>query len=191
MLGQGPGNAPEAASPGPPGLRVFPRRERPLAPQRGSHPEGCRLVQAGPEGVESDISEGCGLASPRLGPRGSRHVQPPMVGPVSTLPAPFPIWERRQVFGWGFQMKLMPRSAPGSRALGRCWESNGRAARVPDTPCWEPANLSAAPRPPPPRPVNHPAAPTRCSLKAPVQARRLHLPGSSPPPPWPGGLPAA
>ena len=115
-------------------VRVFPRRERPLAPQRGSHPEGCRLFQAGPEGVESDISEDCGLASPRLGPRGSWHVQPPMVGPVSTLPAPFPIWERCQVFGWGFQMKLMPRNASGSRALGRCWESNSRAARVPDTP---------------------------------------------------------
>lgn len=45
MLGQGPGNAPEAASPGPPGLRVFPRRERPLAPERDSHPEGCRLFR--------------------------------------------------------------------------------------------------------------------------------------------------
>lgn len=117
---------PEAASPGPPGLLEFPQKERPLAPQRGSHPEGRRLFQAGPEGVESDISEGCGLASLRglvPGVPGTSSLQ--WLDLFQPLPAPFPIWERRQVFGWGFQMKLMPRSALGSRALGRCWESNG------------------------------------------------------------------
>ena len=100
-------------------------------------------------------------ASPRLGPRGSQPVQRPMVGPASTLPAPFPIWERCQVFGWGSQVKSIPRKASGSRALDRRWEGSSRApqaasACVPDTPVRGPSSLSAAPRTPPPTPVRGP-----------------------------------
>lgn len=172
-------------------VRVFPRRERPLAPQRGSHPQGRRLFQAGPEGVETDRGRGDrprGRAvSPRLGPRGSQPVQPPMVGPASTLPAPFPIWERCQVFGWGSQVKSIPRKASGSRALGRCWEGNSRASRaasacVPDTPVLGTLQPFCCP------PEPHPA-----SRKSPCSAHEVQPEGAGPgkasPPAW--ALPAS
>ena len=71
VLGQGPGTHPRPCVLDKPQGRLrrptcpwsLPRREWPLAPQRGSHPEGRRLFHAGPEGVETDISEGCCLSA--------------------------------------------------------------------------------------------------------------------------------
>lgn len=125
--------------------------------------------------------------SPRLGPRGSQPVQPPVVGPASTLPAPFPIWERCQVFGWGSQVKSIPRKASGSRALGRCWEGKSRASRaasacVPDAPVLGTLQHFCCP------PEPHPA-----SRKSPCSAHEVQPEGAGPgkasPPAW--ALPAS